>query len=55
MNSRIDSYGDQETAMQRRVDAYRNRLVKQFSAMEQIMNTLNSQSAAMMSQLGQTA
>ncbi len=54
MNSRIDSYSDQETAMQRRVDAYRNRLVKQFSAMEQIMNTLNSQSASMMSQLGQT-
>jgi len=54
MNSRIDSYGDQETAMQRRVDAYRNRLVKQFSAMEQIMNTLNSQSASMMGQLGMT-
>lgn len=52
MNNRISSYSDMAEAMERRVDAYNNRLVKEFAAMEQTMSLLQSQSGAMMSQLG---
>ncbi len=54
MNRRISSYRDMEDAMKRRVDAYSNRLVKEFAAMEQTMSLLQSQSTAMMNQLGYT-
>ncbi len=52
MNNRISSYSDMADAMKRRVDSYSARLVKEFSAMEQTMSLLQSQSSAMMSQLG---
>jgi len=45
----IDSQIEME---QRRVDAYRDRLVKQFAAMENTMRMLQSQQSAMFSQLG---
>jgi len=45
----IDSQIEME---QRRVDAYRDRLVKQFAAMENTMRMLQSQQSAMLSQLG---
>jgi flagellar hook-associated protein 2 len=45
----IDSQIERE---QRRVDAYRDRLVKQFAAMENTMQMLKSQQSAMFSQLG---
>jgi len=45
----IDSQIEME---QRRVDAYRERLVKQFAAMENTMRMLKSQQSAMFSQMG---
>ena len=52
LNRQVDSYGDQADAMTRRVNAYHDRLVKQFAAMEQAMSNMKAQSTAMMSQLG---
>jgi flagellar capping protein FliD len=52
MNNRIKSFADQAEAMERRVNSYHDRLVKQFAAMEQSISSLRSQSSAMYSQLG---
>lgn len=45
---------DKITQLEDRIEKYRLRLVKQFSAMEQALSQLQSQSANMLSQLGQT-
>jgi flagellar capping protein FliD len=41
--------------LQRSVDAYHDRLTKQFAAMEEMLNSLKTQSANMLSALGQTS
>ncbi|MDR0304335.1 MAG: flagellar filament capping protein FliD [Chitinispirillales bacterium] len=52
LNDRIRTINSQIEVTQRRVDAYRDRLVKQFAAMENTIKMLQSQQSAMFSQLG---
>jgi len=48
----IDSSNERIERLEARVDSYRDRLVRQFSAMEQTMSQLQTQSANMMAALG---
>jgi flagellar capping protein FliD len=48
----IDSANDRIDVMQKRVDHYHDRLVKQFSAMEEAMQKMRSQMSNMLSALG---
>jgi flagellar hook-associated protein 2 len=48
----IDRLDDRILNLEDRIESFRLRLVKQFAAMEQTMQSLNSQSSNMMSQLG---
>lgn len=52
LNRSIDSADDRIVQLEDRIERYRMRLVKQFSAMEQNLSELRSQSANMMSALG---
>ncbi len=51
-NKSMERIDDRIIELESRVESYRIRLVKEFAAMEQTLNQLNSQSANMMSQLG---
>ena len=53
-NNTIRRLDDKKSQLEDRIEKYRLRLVNQFSAMEQAMEKLKSQSANMLSQLGQS-
>jgi flagellar capping protein FliD len=52
LNSKMRNIDSEVERVQRRVDNYRDRLVKQFSVMENTMRMLQSQQSAMLAQLG---
>jgi len=52
LNDRIRTINSQIETTQRRVDAYRDRLVLQFAAMENTIRMLQSQQSAMFAQMG---
>ena len=54
IQGQITDYGTQASDEQTRVDAYRTNLVAQFTAMEQAMQKLKSQSSAFLSQISGT-
>ena len=51
---RIDSFDDRIETLQNRVDSYEARLIKQFTAMEQAMSQIQSQTSSFLSQLSST-
>jgi flagellar capping protein FliD len=55
LRSLMKSSDDRIDMLQRSVNAYHDRLVKQFAAMEQMLSAMKAQSANMLSALGQTA
>ena len=54
LNDQIKESNSRAADMQTRVNDYHDRLVKQFSAMEQAMNTMKTQMSNMLSALGST-
>jgi len=54
LNDQIKSANSRADEMQTRVNSYHDRLVKQFAAMEQAMNTMKTQMTNMLSALGST-
>ncbi len=52
MQTQIKNYTTMAEKMEKRVNAYTERMTKQFAAMEQTMSTLKSQQNSMLSQLG---
>ena len=55
INKQITDYGTQASDEQTRVDTYRTNLVAQFTAMEQAMQKLKSQSSSFLAQLGSSS
>ncbi len=55
LTSSIDSANERMDAMQKRVNDYHDRLVKQFAAMEEALLTMQNQQANMLSALGWTS
>ena len=55
LQSSITSASDRVTTMQKRVDDYHDRMVKQFAAMEQAMQKMKTQETNMLSALGTTS
>jgi flagellar capping protein FliD len=55
LQSNITSANDRVTAMQKRVDDYHDRMVKQFAAMENALQKMKTQETNMLSALGTTS